>query len=96
MCRIQWQDSDGNSLLHIECYRSAPVLVLEEEVDTNVADKHGISSLHIVCYKGNAHLVKLLLENNADPNKKDINGLTPLHFAAFQGMLTKFRYCVPV
>ncbi|KAJ9589708.1 hypothetical protein L9F63_017080, partial [Diploptera punctata] len=71
---LQVQDSEGNSLLHIECYRSASVLNhLEAKTDTNVADKHGITPLHIVSYTGNTSNAKLLLENKADPNKKDEN-----------------------
>ncbi|KAJ9590252.1 hypothetical protein L9F63_016639, partial [Diploptera punctata] len=82
---LQWQDSEGNTPMHIECYRSASIhYLLEVEANANVTDKYGITPLHIVCYKGSIYHVKLLLKNKADCNKKDENGLTPLHFAAFR------------
>ena len=93
---LQRQDSESNSLLHTGFYKLAPLLyLLEEEVDMNAADKQGTTLLHIVCYKGSEHHVKLLLENKADPNKKDVNGLTPLHFAVFKGkfFLTIYIFC---
>ncbi|KAJ9592338.1 hypothetical protein L9F63_001128, partial [Diploptera punctata] len=83
---VDQRDSEGNSQLHIECYRCASILdLVEAGADTNVVDQLGVSPLHIACYAGNTSHVQLLIENKADPNKKDVTGLSPLHFAAFKG-----------
>ena len=93
---LRWQDSEGNSEIHLECYRLSSVVdYLDTEGDINIADKHGITPLHIVCYIGSKHHVKTLLERKADVNTKDKNGLTALHFAAFMGklLLSTFSLC---
>jgi ankyrin repeat protein len=66
--------------------------LLHDGADPNIADKDGITLLHLLCFKviswvsienfENAVLpkVKLLLEYNANVNCQDDNGYTPLHF----------------
>ena len=84
----QFQDSEGNSLIHIECYRLSSIEdLLDLEVDINIADKHGITPLHVACYTASNPHVKTLLERKADVNKKDENGLSALHFTALKGIV---------
>ncbi|MCX7830327.1 MAG: ankyrin repeat domain-containing protein [Acidobacteria bacterium] len=45
----------------------------------------GKTPLHLVAFKGNLSIVKMLISKGADLNKPDINGSTPLHWAAAGG-----------
>ena len=63
---------------------SVPHFMISDGVSAN-AD-HGLTPLHIACFKGHEKIVNLLIECGADVNSADVrSGTTPLHIAVSQG-----------
>ena len=54
----------------------------------NIADKDGITALHIACENGEDEGVDALLECGANMNLQNKKGMTPLHLACENGFTT--------
>ncbi|XP_065916033.1 protein phosphatase 1 regulatory inhibitor subunit 16B-like [Dysidea avara] len=66
---------------------------LESEVDPNISNADGLSSLHMCCIEdGSDDLAALLVEFKADLESRDIEGWTPLHAAANCGNLKMINF----
>ena len=83
------QETGNPPLFHIPVYRSflegVHVLVEDFNLDVNVADKHGMTALHVAAWKGDLVMLAKLLALNADPSRQDKNLRTPVHYAAMRG-----------
>ena len=62
------------------------LLLEQEKVDPNRADKGGQTPLGHAAAQGREEVVKLLLEReNVDPSRPDVDGRTPLWWATTKG-----------
>jgi ankyrin repeat protein len=89
---INVQDENGVALVHMLCqklkHNGCMETLLECEVDVSIADRDGVTCLHILAYKTDALSLiyaRWLLERGAAINKQDCNGMTPLHYTACSG-----------
>ena len=60
-------------------------LLLDNQVDVNLADEDGITPLHCAASSGATHVAELLLQRGADPSLKDKNGVRPMDLAKASG-----------
>jgi hypothetical protein len=75
----------GKTALHIAAERGnlrIVQLLLEHEVDVDVADASGRTALHYAARGARAEIVALLLAGGADSEARDGEGRSPLHAAA--------------
>jgi hypothetical protein len=80
-----WQDGKGRTFLHhaIEATDDETVKTIARNVDTNVADKRGQTSLHYaLMHNRNNIAVHLINDCNANASSKTENGRTPLMLAS--------------
>ena len=97
--------SDGNTLLHILLQKDLVDLmekvlekikeITEPEVFLkfiNHQNHKGINVLHVACFKGNMHLIKLLLEYGIDYRAKTITGLSCIHCVAQVNKVSAIYY----
>lgn len=73
-----------NQPLHIAATKGdvrAGILVLENNPDTNIKDKLGLTALHLAAHFGYCDFIKLLIAQGADLNAQNSLGDTPLHSA---------------
>jgi len=82
-------DEQGNTLLHIACYRGCFALVrrlVAMGADTKLMDTCGHSILYIATYTGDIELMQFLIdETKADLATTDVQGNTLLHAACYGG-----------
>jgi ankyrin repeat protein len=57
--------------------------LLQKDIDLNIKNEYGMTSLHIACIEGDYNKVELLLKYNADPNIVDNFGNSALHHACY-------------
>ena len=68
---LQAKEFDGKGLIHFASkkgYTSLVATLLAKEVDVDLKDHLGETSLHLASEKGNLEMAKFLLENGADTN----------------------------
>jgi len=96
---INWQDPELSRTPffracgysgHIEIVK---LLLNDERVDINKANKYGTTPFYIACYSGHIEIVKLLLnDNRVDVNKANDEGATPFFVACCHGLLEVVKY----
>ncbi|KAG0062926.1 palmitoyltransferase akr1 [Linnemannia elongata] len=83
------QDSQGFNALHLGTHSSNAMLVLflmmAGEMDVDVADTLGHTSLMWAAYQGDSLSVDILLRQGARVDTRDREGFTPLHWAVVKG-----------
>ena len=75
----------GKTALHIAAERGSlriVQLLLEHDVDVDMADASGRTALHYAARGAHAEVVTLLLAGGADSEARDGEGRSPLHVAA--------------
>ncbi|KAH7148266.1 ankyrin repeat-containing domain protein [Dactylonectria macrodidyma] len=90
---VELRNKAGRTPLHVLCAAHVPFqsfgrvsilaidLLLAQVKDINIADKDGITALHIAATGGEVY-AKRLLDAGADPTAATREGLTPLHIAS--------------
>lgn len=82
-------NEDNNSKLHFACYfgdyKSALMLLLSPDVDTEVRNVRQETPLHHCTSQGHLEIMMLLLDGGADVNALDKDYYTPLHHAVIHG-----------
>lgn len=92
---INWQDSSGETALHIaarfghdECARILIQGTEEQKADLELVEKNfNWTPLHIAAVDGHLSVAKLLIEAGADVDKIDSSGWTAREHAALRGHL---------
>lgn len=92
---INWQDSSGETALHIaarfghdECARILIDGSEEQKADLELVEKNfSWTPLHIAAVDGHPSMVKLLVEAGANPDKPDSSGWMAREHAALRGHL---------
>ncbi|CAG2253583.1 unnamed protein product [Mytilus edulis] len=81
--------NDGTPPLQIACYNNmievVRVLLQCDDVDIDLCDDDGCSSLYQASQEGHVDVVKELLQHSADVNKCDNDGASPLYIASQNG-----------
>lgn len=93
---INWQDSSGETALHIaarfghdECARILMEGTEEQKADLELVERNfNWTPLHIAAVDGHLSVAKLLMEAGADVDKIDSSGWTAREHAALRGHLT--------
>ncbi|XP_052103269.1 uncharacterized protein LOC127736725 [Mytilus californianus] len=83
--------NDGHPPLQIACYNNwkevVHVLLQCDDVDINLCDDDGCSSLYWASQKGHVNVVKELLQHSADVNKCSNDGTPPLQIACYNNKI---------
>ncbi|KAF9900214.1 palmitoyltransferase akr1 [Linnemannia zychae] len=87
--RPMLQDSQGFNALHLGTHSSNAMLVLylimAGEMDVDIPDTLGHTSLMWAAYQGDSLSVDILLRHGARVDTRDREGFTPLHWAVVKG-----------
>lgn len=86
---VNSQDMDGRTTLSsaVEVGNEPVVQLLLQDSCTrvNLADKNGVTPLHLAAGFKHINLTEMLIRASADLNARDVLDATPLHFAAYGG-----------
>ena len=86
---VNLQDMDGRTTLSsaAEVGNEPVVQLLLQDSSTcvNLADKNGVTPLHLAAGFKHVNLTEMLIRASADLNACDVLNATPLHFAAYGG-----------
>ena len=58
----------------------------------NEPDEQGRKPIHLACFSGNLHIIRLYYQAGYDFNIKDHQGRTPSHYAAMNGQCDVIKY----
>ncbi|XP_063604789.1 death-associated protein kinase 1-like isoform X2 [Penaeus indicus] len=67
---------------------------MAQNIDVNMANKHGESAIHLACGLGQLEAVQFLVKKGGDLNATDAQGDSPLHWAARQGHAQVIAYLI--
>ena len=88
---IHLETNDGKNCLHIAALEGhlnlCNVLIKKHKFEVNLADKSGLTALHLSAENGNYELVTSFADMGTDIHLKTNAGLNYLHIAAEQGNL---------
>ena len=89
-------DKQGRNLLHvaIATMRADVINYLSDKINPNLADRDGVTPLHLAITEGDIDSTKLLINKKANVNKPDVYGDTPLHKAV--NNIDIFKYLLDV
>lgn len=86
--KVNIRDSCNRITLHYAAEKndaeSVEVLLNQRNIDLDVQDKNGLTSLHDSAIGGYSIVASLLIRHGASVNIKDKEGMTPLHWAAYK------------
>ena len=68
--------------------------LLESEIDINIKDNQGKTSLHHACSKGHLVMVKILIGHGANVNLQTNSKKTPLHLASKKGNINIVKFLI--
>jgi ankyrin repeat protein len=92
---VNWQDKEGNSILHLVAWKGQMEMVqllvemvqllVDRGANVNWQDKDGNSMLHLVAWEGHMEMVQLLVDRGANVKAQNGEGWSPLMAAAAGG-----------
>ncbi|KAK8741006.1 hypothetical protein OTU49_017411, partial [Cherax quadricarinatus] len=65
-----------------------------QNIDVNMANKHGESAIHLSCGLGQLEALRFLVKKGGSLDATDAQGDTPLHWAARQGHAHVIAYLI--
>uniref|UniRef100_A0A8C5RWV4 Ankyrin repeat and death domain containing 1B n=1 Tax=Laticauda laticaudata TaxID=8630 RepID=A0A8C5RWV4_LATLA len=74
-----------NNALHFAVagnHISAVDFLLHHKARVDIADKHGLTAIHLAAWSGNLEIMLMLIKAGADQKAKNQEGMNVLHFAA--------------